>query len=732
MGDKKKVAILGGGMSSLTTAFELTSEAGWQDKWDITVYQQGWRLGGKGASGRNAAVGQRIEEHGLHILFGFYENAFRVMRGCYDELGRYATAPLSGWRDAFKPHSLIVMMEEVDGQYLPWPVQAPTNDELPGDGNDFPTPWEYVRRVIEYLIDEFGLWSKQNLSADADWAASKLGLGNELTTLRAHVHQIVTNQGEAASLISAIEGFAWGAAKAAITGVTMETLEAQASFLQLARALANDLPRDPRQHTPEDHQGICWLLRCFSDWFWKLPFNDTNSRRLKYMVDFGCTIVVGLIQDQLIMPPQDWFKIDNYDFRDWLTLRGAHPETVACPIVQGLYDAIFSTGQPVGAGTIVQLFFRMGFTYRGAVLWKMQAGMGDTIFAPLYTVLERRGVKFKYFHNVNQLHLSADKKSIESIDIGIQATVKGGGDYQPLVEVRGLPCWPTEPHYDQLDQGQALREQKIDLEDYWTTWTSPATTTLQAGRDFDLCVFGISIGAIPFVCKELVDDAANPPFKAMVDAVHTCQTQAMQLWFRPNLKQMGWPLDSPVVIPYVEPNDTWADMSQLIDKEDWPASYPVGNIAYLCSILQDDEPIPPASDHGYPARQRQRAYDNAKLWCDKNPGALWPTATMPDGSLNYYWLVDMNNGRGAERLKSQYWRAVTSPSERYVLVVPNSSRKRLKADQSGYSNLYLTGDWILTPISAGCLEAATMAGLQTAHAMMGSAPRPILGDWMSK
>jgi uncharacterized protein with NAD-binding domain and iron-sulfur cluster len=332
---------------------------------------------------------------------------------------------------------------------------------------------------------------------------------------------------------------------------------------------------------------------------------------------------------------------------------------------------------------------------------------------------------------VNQLHLAADKKTVESIDIGIQATVKQG-DYQPLVDVKGLPCWPTDPLYDQLVEGQALKDQHIDLENFWSGWADVGSETLQAGRDFDACVFGISVGAIPFVCKELVEDAANPRFGKMASTVKTCQTQAMQLWFRPDLKQMGWPLDSPVVIPYVEPNDTWADMSQLIDKEDWPASHPVANIAYLCSIMQDDEPIPPKTDHGYPDRQRQRAHDNAKLWCEKYAGGLWPKAVTADGKLNWYWLVDLQERRGDARFESQYWRAVTSPSERYVLVVPNSSRARLKADESGYSNLYLTGDWILTPLSAGCLEAATMAGLQTAHALLGVTPRPILGDWMAK
>ena len=50
------------------------------------MYQLGWRLGGKGASGRRMSQGARIEEHGLHIWFGFYDNAFRLMREAYSEL----------------------------------------------------------------------------------------------------------------------------------------------------------------------------------------------------------------------------------------------------------------------------------------------------------------------------------------------------------------------------------------------------------------------------------------------------------------------------------------------------------------------------------------------------------------------------------------------------------------------------------------------------------------------
>ena len=71
-----RVAVLGGGVGAMTAAAELSATAALRAKYAVTVYQQGWRLGGKGASGRNAAYGQRIEEHGLHMWLGFYARAY--------------------------------------------------------------------------------------------------------------------------------------------------------------------------------------------------------------------------------------------------------------------------------------------------------------------------------------------------------------------------------------------------------------------------------------------------------------------------------------------------------------------------------------------------------------------------------------------------------------------------------------------------------------------------------
>ena len=81
----RRVAILGGGVAGLTAAYQLTSPDQPYPP-EVTVYQLGWRLGGKCASGRDQSIGCRVQEHGLHVFFGFYDNTFAMLRDCYEKL----------------------------------------------------------------------------------------------------------------------------------------------------------------------------------------------------------------------------------------------------------------------------------------------------------------------------------------------------------------------------------------------------------------------------------------------------------------------------------------------------------------------------------------------------------------------------------------------------------------------------------------------------------------------
>ena len=152
--EKKKTVILGGGMGGMAAAFGLTEAPNWQDRYDITVYQLGWRLGGKGASGRNAALDQRIQEHGLHVWGGFYENAFRVIRACYQELDRPPTAPLATWDTAFKPNALVTWMEDLE-PWIAWNNRFPEYDSTPGDGTAMPSLWEGILRILEWIVQTY-------------------------------------------------------------------------------------------------------------------------------------------------------------------------------------------------------------------------------------------------------------------------------------------------------------------------------------------------------------------------------------------------------------------------------------------------------------------------------------------------------------------------------------------------------------------------------------------------
>ncbi len=131
---KKRVLVVGGGPSALTMAWHLTTHPECAGRYEITVLQMGWRLGGKGASGRDRADHDRILEHGLHIMFGFYDNFFHMITRAYDALGRAPDAPLATWQQAFVPHDVGTVMDCYEGEWAPISIAFPRNGAVPGEG----------------------------------------------------------------------------------------------------------------------------------------------------------------------------------------------------------------------------------------------------------------------------------------------------------------------------------------------------------------------------------------------------------------------------------------------------------------------------------------------------------------------------------------------------------------------------------------------------------------------
>lgn len=706
--NQQKIAILGGGMASLTTAFELTNQPDWQEKYDITLYQMGWRLGGKGASGRNLNAQDRIEEHGLHIFMGSYENTFKLMRQCYEELGRNHQMPLATWQEAFKPHNFIVVPEYINQKWIPWPFDFPANDSLPGEGDELPSIWGHMCLLIEFMVSQFEISSASLNTLVSDEEAS---------------HQMDDVPIWLTSLLKEME-IKWEA----------DIFPREISFLHISQKLVQKIPQNPALHQAVQHQALLWLLEKFKKWLFgnvaEIIENHHKFRRLWIIVDLVYTIVRGVIIDGLMFNGLD--VIDDYDLQEWLTKHGATQYSINSPLVRGLYDLVFSyengnVERPnLAAGIGLRFSLRMQMSYKGAFFWKMQAGMGDTIFAPLYEVLKKRGVKFKFFHCVKNLVLSDDQQAIAKIQINRQATLKNHV-YEPLINIKDLPCWPSTPLYDQLVEGEEIKAKNINLESAWTQWKEVEEITLTLGKDFDLVVLGISLGALKYTCSELIQ--ARQEWQEMIEKVKTVQTQALQTWLKPDLKELGWIMPSPVVDAYAHSLNTWADMSHLNIQESWDSDNFPGSIAYFCGPLADTEEIPSFADDEFPNQQMNRVKVEAIHWFKENIPTLWPKITLSHNSAEIDWklLVAPQDNQGLKRFDAQFWRANIEPSERYVLALKGTTKYRLQCDQSGFNNLYLTGDWTRNGINIGSIEATVTSGMQASRSISGY-PQKILGE----
>jgi len=719
---KKKVAVLGGGLGSIVAAYELTATAKLREQYEVTVYQLGWRIGGKGASGRNPDVFNRIEEHGLHVWLGFYENAFKAMRACYEELGREPGTPLATMDDAFKPTYAVTLYEDYKTRWTPWSFDMPENDEVPGKDGVLPNFWDMASMGMQWTWEFFELL---------------LGLKVESPGCLSRLLPFIAGQAEEFEYDSKEKPHWWDN--------LVEELEhefqtphtaGEVQSLELAHALAHGHKNQPEKYTSEEHFGyFIELLDRYREWLWEKvvsPHLDDDKRRVYFtMFDTMASVFTGIISEDLL---ERGFDVANdLEFKEWLTKHGARPITLSnCPLIRGWYDLAFcydngDIDKPdMAAGSTVRALLRMVFSYKGGFFWKMQAGMGDTIFTPFYQVLKRRGVKFEFFRAVTGLGLSADKKSIDTIQIVPQVELNVT-EYGPLVNVNDLECWPSVPHWKQLKHGLELKKQGVNFE-HQINPLNAQPFTLNKQDDFDLVVLGISVAALPAICGELLADENNPRFKAMIDNSRTVMTQAFQLWANQDaVTGLELPFNPEAVAgSYVEPVDTYADMSHLIPREAWPEALKPLNISYVCGVMSDKEGETQTDANA-------RAKHQAVTYMKKDVEGIWPGAVVSksDPAFNWDLLVDAEGGHGEERFNSQYWRANFTPTERYVQTPARLVHFRLRTDESGYDNLFLTGDWIKNGFDAGCVESAVMSGMQTSRAICGS-PKVVVGendDW---
>ncbi len=481
-----EVAIIGGGCASMATAFELTRPEH-EGRYHVTVYQQGWRLGGKGASGRGPSG--RIEEHGLHLWLGYYDNAFRLLRECYAELGRDPkTSPMADWRDAIYPEERVGLVDRSpDGSWSNWVASFPPIPGEPGDPRDgsLYSVQDYMQRTTQLIISLLASVQEREGDRDVegqpaqDFAADLRGLAPD-------------------AILGTIGRF--------LRYGQLATLAAVTQGAQLLADVIKSIPGIPTSQAlrliDAVSTGAQSLLKSAID-------TDPETRRLWEILDLALASLRGAVRFGLATDPQGFDAINDYDMREWLRLNGASDLTLNSAFVRGLYDLGFAyehgdTDRPaIAAGVGLRGTARMLFTYKGSLFWKMRAGMGDVVFAPYYEVLKRRGVSFKFFHRLENVRLvdeaklePGEKSYVESLDFDVQAEVEGGGEYEPLVDIRDLPCWPSAPDFAQLVDGERLEQEQWRFESHWDR-RKAESTILRVTEDFDFVVLGVSLGAIP-------------------------------------------------------------------------------------------------------------------------------------------------------------------------------------------------------------------------------------------
>ena len=683
-----RVAIVGGGCAAVTAAFEL-SRPEHRGRFRIDLYQEGWRLGGKGASGRGRCG--RIEEHGLHLWMGYYENAFRLLRECYRELDRDPRRyPIAHWRDALFPSPQVGLAEpQSDGSWQTWMALFPPEEGLPGDQTFQPQSLiGYLRRCLTLL---------RTLLVSAAPQGFREHSGDVEARPESQARRLL-QYGRLATLGGLVEA------------------------TRVVETVCASLPRPPRWDLPSFLESVASGAR---HWFQERIDTDAEIRRIWVLVDLLLTLVRGCVTEDLLTDPRGLDAIEDWDLCDWLRLHGAAETTLESGFVRGLYSLTFAfeAGDPeyprLAATAGVRGFLRMFFDYRGSLFWKMRAGMGDVVFAPFFEVLQRRGVRIHFFHRLDRVRIAPPgprgQSHVTSLELLRQAAL-AGERYDPLIHVRGLPCWPAAPLYEQLADGERLRAVGWNPESMGAS-DQGERVALRVGKDFDLVVLGVGLGEIPRVCGDIL--AVDARWRTMVRHVQTVATQAFQLWLREDLEQLGW-TEGPVnLTAFVRSFDTWATMDHLIPWENWPQ--PPAAIAYFCNTLPERWAQVPEKEAMEQVRREAFGFLRHDL------PHLWPGAVDSRGEFRWSILEAPAEPdeppTGEARFDQQFRCANVRPTDRYVQAAPGTARFRISPLETTYDNLTLAGDWTNCGLNYGCVEAAVISGRLAACALSGS-PRP--------
>ena len=220
-------------------------------------------------------------------------------------------------------------------------------------------------------------------------------------------------------------------------------------------------------------------------------------------------------------------------------------------------------------------------------------------------------------------------------------------------------------------------------------------------------------------CDELI--RACPRFRALAENVALVPSLSVQVWSSRTLAELGWPWGSPALVSGPQPLQIWADMTQIIDREDWVADRP-RSLHYFCNVLDSGQ-------YWIKAEAVSKISKLAIDWFNNSALQFWPKAAVPDSSGKFDWNVLFNGSGPADeaRIEAQVVTANVDPSACCASSAAGMTQWRLRAGDSGFAHLVLAGAWTDTGLNTECIEAAVMSGMQASRALCGL-PRAVFGE----